>query len=225
MEPASSVIRRTAHRGRCALRRVGRCQRKTGVVRHPEEGASGTPPPTVVARCRFQRSREVQFTSPVTFHAASPVTLLLVGCTVLGAPWLRDCRAGLDADVRPDRQYPRLIRRTRLRPPPHASYPAGTARAPLVRVSEVVRHPAPGGRGSPPLRRVSGKVSAYNRRCPSSSVGASGTPPLTGGLFTLRCGVQRRGAARAPFFTGAITLPIHPRREGVEARPYGGWGG
>ena len=34
----------------------------------------------------FQRSREVQFIKPVTFHAASPVSLLYVGCTVLGAP-------------------------------------------------------------------------------------------------------------------------------------------
>ena len=33
------------------------------------------------------------------------------------------------------------------------------------------------------------------------------------------------GAARAPFFTGAPTLSVHPRRAGVEARPYGGWGG
>ena len=38
-----------AHRGRCALRRVGRCQRKTEVVCHPEEGASRTPPPTGVS--------------------------------------------------------------------------------------------------------------------------------------------------------------------------------
>ena len=136
MEPAEPVNRRTAHRGRCALRRVGRCQRKTGVVCPPTEGASGTPPPTVVARCRFQRSREVQFSTPVTFHAASSVMLLYVGCTVLGAPRPRDRWVALDAVVRPDRFYPRFPRRVRLRPPPNVCNPAGTARAPLVRRRE-----------------------------------------------------------------------------------------
>ena len=41
------------------LRRVGKYQRKTHVVGYPTEGASGTPPSTVGARFRFQRSREV----------------------------------------------------------------------------------------------------------------------------------------------------------------------
>ena len=47
----TGVVRRptAAHRGRCALRRMGKHQRKTGVVGYPAEGASGTPPPTVVA--------------------------------------------------------------------------------------------------------------------------------------------------------------------------------
>ena len=72
-----SVIRRKGRRGRRPLRwlRVG----------------------------MFQRSREVQFITPVTFHAATSVALLYVGCTVLGAPRSRDCRGRLDADVRPDR--------------------------------------------------------------------------------------------------------------------------
>ena len=33
-------------------------QQQTHAVRQPTEGASGTPPPTAVARCRYQRSRE-----------------------------------------------------------------------------------------------------------------------------------------------------------------------
>ena len=70
--------------------------------------------------------------------------------------------------------------------------------------THVVRPPTPGGRGSPPLRRV-WKVSACNRRRPSTKGGASGTPPLTGGLYTSRCGVQREGAARAPL------ARAHPR--------------
>ena len=121
-------------------------------VRYPEEGASGTPPPTGCARCRFQRSREVQFITPVTFCAASPVSLLPVRGGVLDAPRLRDCRGAVDADVWRGRFYSRFPRRARLRLLPNASNPAGTARAPLVRASEVVHHPRPGGRGSPPLR-------------------------------------------------------------------------
>ena len=141
-----------AHRGRCALRRVGKFPHRNYAVRHPEEGASGTPPPTVVARFRFQRSREVQFIKSVTFfYAASSVTLPPVGCTVLGAPWLRDCRVSLAADVRPDRLHPRHPRRARL---------ASTAqrmqipRAQPAHIfygrTHVARPPTPGGRGSPP---------------------------------------------------------------------------
>ena len=68
----------------------------------------------VVASCRFQRSREVQFIKPVTFHAASPVSLLYVGCTVLDAPRLSDRRGGLAAFVQRDQPHPRLIRCARL---------------------------------------------------------------------------------------------------------------
>ena len=73
----SSVIQRKGRRGRRPLRwlRVGRCQ----------------------------RSRKVQFITPVTFYAASPVSLLHVGCTVLGAPRSRDHRGGIDASARVDR--------------------------------------------------------------------------------------------------------------------------
>ena len=111
----------------------GGVARGTGVAGHPTNGAPGTvrpttrivafsnkPTPSVIQRKgrrgrrplrwsrvgRFQRSREVQFFAPVTLYSASPVTLLLVGCTVLGAPRLRECRAGLGASVRPDRFYP-----------------------------------------------------------------------------------------------------------------------
>ena len=132
---------------------LGMCQRANGAVRHPTQGASRTPPPTVVASCRFQRSRKVQFITPVTLYAASPVTLTPVSGGVPDAPCSRDRRAALVASVRPDQPRPRHPRRTRLRPPPHVSYPAG--------------------------------------------------------------------AARAPFHTGEPTLSVHPRRAGVEARPYG----
>ena len=113
--------------------RGGGVARETDAVSQPTDGAPGTvrpttrivafsnkPTPSVIQRKgrrgrrplrwlrvgRFQRSREVQFFAPVTLYSASPVTLLPVGCTVLGAPRLRECRAGLGASVRPDRFYP-----------------------------------------------------------------------------------------------------------------------
>ena len=59
---AIGAVRRAtaAHRGRCALRREGgtftHCKH---VIRSPTEGASRTPPPTVVAKGKFQRSHKV----------------------------------------------------------------------------------------------------------------------------------------------------------------------
>ena len=87
VKPTSSVIRRKGRRGRRPLRGV-------------REG-------------RFQRSRDVQFTALVTMYATSLVSHSPVGCTVLGAPWLRECWAALDASVRPDRFCPRFPRRAR----------------------------------------------------------------------------------------------------------------
>ena len=62
--------------------------------------------------------------------------------------------------------------------------------------TEVVRHPAPGGRGSPPLRCV-GK---YHRRTGVIRPPTKGAwnPATYGGLYTLRCGMQRKGTARPP---------------------------
>ena len=88
VKPTPSVNRRKGRRGRRPLRGV----------------RVGT----------FQRSREVQFITPVTFYVASSIALLPVGCTVLGAPWLRDRRGGIDASVRADRFWPRYPRCARL---------------------------------------------------------------------------------------------------------------
>ena len=79
----------------------------------------------------FQRSREVQFSTPVTLYAARPVALPPVRGGVLDAPRSRDRRGGVVAPVRRGRLHPRFPRRSRLRPPPSVSYPAGTARAPF----------------------------------------------------------------------------------------------
>ena len=113
-EPTPSVDRRRRTGDGAPYEANCKDKQQTHAVRYPEEGASRTPPPTVVARCRFQRSREVQFITPAALYAASLVSQSPVGCTVLGAPWLRDCRGGLDADVRPDRfcpRYPRCVNR------------------------------------------------------------------------------------------------------------------
>ena len=114
VEPAQSVNRRRRTEDGAPYGANRSVQQQTHVVRYPTEGASRTPPPTGCARFRFQRSREVQFTALVTMYAASPVSLSPVGCTVLGAPRSRDCRAALDAVVRPDRfcpYFPRCVNR------------------------------------------------------------------------------------------------------------------
>ena len=70
----------------------------------------------------------------VMFYADTFVSLTPVRGGVPDAPWLRDCRAALDASVRRDQPHPRFPRRSRFRPSPHVFDPAGTARAPFVGV-------------------------------------------------------------------------------------------
>ena len=113
-EPASTVIRRRRTEDGAPYDARRSVQQQTHVVGHPTEGASRTPPPTGCASCRFQRSREVLFITPVTLYTATSVSLPPVGCTVLGAPWPRDCRVSLAAVVWLDRLHPRHPRRTRL---------------------------------------------------------------------------------------------------------------
>ena len=74
---------------------------------------------------------------------------------VLDAPRSRDCRGGLVASVRPDRQHPRLPRcadiasaAPRIQSRGHSPRTFSNGR------TEVIRRPRPGGRGSPPLRGV-----------------------------------------------------------------------
>ena len=169
----SSVIRRKGRRGRRPLRwsRVG----------------------------RFQRSREVQFTTPVTLYAASSVTLSPVGCTVLGAPWLRDCRGNVGADGRRARQHPRYLRCAHLASITQRIQSRGhSPRTIFYGRTHVIRPPTPGGRGSPPLRCV-GKASASHSRRPQ---------PLSHGAKR-RDSSPFRGADRAG--CGAPTLCLSPR--------------
>ena len=58
-EPASAVDRRRRTEDGAPYDVCGKFPHRNYVVRYPEEGASRTPPPTVGARCRFQRSRKV----------------------------------------------------------------------------------------------------------------------------------------------------------------------
>ena len=215
-------------------------------------------------RVGFSGAARYILTAPVTLYAASPVSLLPVRGGVLDAPRSRECRGGLDADVRADRLHPRFPRCATSRPPPNASNPAGTARAPFVRregiapaesyAAAFVSRPAVGGgvldapcsrdrragldadvglgrlrprhprcaslrpppnvsnpagtarapfytgvRSCPSSQagrawKISpyggcGRASTWNRRRRLSGGGASGTPPLTGGLYTSRCGI------------------------------------
>ena len=67
----------------------------------------------------------------VSHDAATYVSLPPVRGGVLDAPRSSDRRAALDAPAQRDQQHQRLIRCARQHPPPHASNPAGTARAPF----------------------------------------------------------------------------------------------
>ena len=74
---------------------------------------------------------------------------------VLDAPRLRDCRASLDASVRLDQLYPRHPRCARLASTAQRIISRGHRPRTIFYVrTHVIHHPTPGGRGSPPLRRV-----------------------------------------------------------------------
>ena len=119
-EPVSSVNKRTAHRGRCALRRVGnvsalqiRCPSSCG------RGVGDAAPYGVcvwVCFCGAARWADCLgiVSTPVASYSARPVSLLLVGCTVLGAPWLRDRLGNVGADGQRDQWHPCFPRRVRL---------------------------------------------------------------------------------------------------------------
>ena len=59
------------------------------------------------ARAPLVRREE---TAPAELYAATFVSLLPVRGGVLDAPWLRDCRAALDAAAQRDQPHQRLIR-------------------------------------------------------------------------------------------------------------------
>ena len=155
--------------------------RAPDVVLHPRPGGRGSPPLRWVRTVSASHPRRPQplshgakrrDTSPFrgaegweevygdgasVYHDADTyVYLPPVRGGVLDAPPLRDCRGGVGATVRRGRLQPRSPRRACLCPPPHASNPAGTARAPLARsvgsTSSVIRRK--GRRGRRPLRWV-----------------------------------------------------------------------
>ena len=132
----------------------------------------------------------------LVYHDADTVVFLSpVRGGVLDAPWLRDCRGGVGADGRRSRLRRRLMRRVRLCLLPNVCDFAGTARAPLVRRSELS--------SSVIRRRGVGDAAAYGRFV----------------YFTLRhttCGYRPRTISN-----GHPTFSVHQRRAGVEARPYG----
>ena len=74
---------------------------------------------------------------------------------VLDAPWSRDCRGGVVANIGCGLLHPRHLRCAHLRLPLHISYSAGAARAPFRRANQ--RYPfTHAGRASSPARRGCG---------------------------------------------------------------------
>ena len=108
-----------AHRGRCALRWSGKVSALQ--TRRPSSDGRGVgdaaPYGVCVWVCFCGAARWADclgiVSTPVASYSASPVSLLLVGCTVLGAPWLHDRRGNVGADGRRDLLYPCLPRRAR----------------------------------------------------------------------------------------------------------------
>ena len=132
-----------------------------------------------------------------------------VGGGVLGAPRSDYCRAALDAAVWLDRQHPRHPRRTCLHSPPHESNPAGAARAPFFTGAPTSSfHQRREGVEALPYGRHPHLIRAA--RNPSVTARSAATAPLSG---------EPRGGVRRTH------VSVNPRREGVEALPYGGRGG
>ncbi len=158
-------------------------------------------------------------------YAATFDTHHLVGCTVLGAPWSRNRRGNVGADVECDRRHPRRPRRTHHRVLPNVCNPAGTARAPFFTgdrrcpLSHAGRawKPSPTRRGevlgvfrrwlqplshgakrrdSSPFRGAEG-VGAARRRRPSSLVGRALKPAPTRASKR----AKRTGPRTGPFCT------------------------
>ena len=93
----------------------------------------------------------------VYHDAATYVSLSPVRGGVLDAPRSRDCRGGLDALVRRDRQHPRHPRRARLPPPPTYHIPRIPARAPFCPGAPALSvNPRRAGAEGKPLRRGRG---------------------------------------------------------------------
>ena len=126
-ERGGGVARRTdvacrptaAHRGRCALRGEAQCSATN--LRCPSSNGRGVgdaaPYGVCVWVCFCGAARWADclgiVSTPVASYSARPVSLLLVGCTVLGAPWLHDRLGNVGADGRRDLLYPCLPRRAR----------------------------------------------------------------------------------------------------------------
>ena len=175
--------RRTGDGAPYEARRNG--QQQIHVIRHPTEGASGTPPPTVVARCRFQRSREVQFITPVALYAARPVSHTPVRGGVPDAPRSCDRRAALGADVWLDRQHPRFPRCAILASTtPRMRSRGHSPRTIFYGSTNVTRQPTPGGRR--------GNGSERNRRYSSAGAGEISGPTRAVALIFSVSGRRRR---------------------------------
>ena len=173
------------------------------------------PPPNVcypagTARAPFVRRGA---TASVASYAAAYVSHPPVGGGVLDAPCSRDRWGGLDALVRRGQPHPRRPRCARLASTTQRIQSRGhRPRTIFYGRTHVVRRPTPGGRGSPPLRWVG---SVYGQRGCGAPTSASTPQSRRKAPRQLPFQGSRKGGCGAP------ASPGHPRRAGVEARPYG----
>ena len=159
------------------------------------------------------------FSYPLRFYAATSVTLLHVGCTVLGAPRPRDRWVALDAVVRPDRFYPRFPRRANLASTTQHMQSRGhsprTISCGRPRLS-VNRGRA--GVEDKPLRREWGRFQRATGVVRRPKAGRRGRRPLRA-VCILHVAAYNVRAQPAHHLYVAATASVIPRREGVEDKP------
>ena len=182
MEPAPSVDRRTAHRGRCALRRE--VNRSATNPCCPSSGGRGVGDAAPYGGCVWVGvSGAVRYVGGVGMVFRTRYDICRSACFapavrggVLDAPRSWDCRAGLVASVRRVRQHPRFPRCACLAPTTPRMQSRGHSPCTIDRregtayiasYAATVVSQSPVGRtvlGAPRLRDCRGNVGADGRR-------------------------------------------------------------
>ena len=136
------------------------------------------------------------------FHAATFVSLLPVGCTVLGAPRLSDCRGNVGADGRRGRFCPRFPRRARLASTAQRMQFRGHSPRTIFTGAPTLHQPLSHGakrRDSSPFRGAEGWadiLALYAPVYPDADAYVS-LPPVRGGVLDAPRSRDRRAALDA----------------------------